>query len=299
MELSFYPPTAYLLAVKAASRRARWVHCKPSSREWPALFDGGQWNPSRPDLSNDDCFELVTSLIPQMGMERIQMGEFKFVAQGKAYDPTGHIPGNWVVSEKANFPREYSSFSFEEDYGLGSAQRQLTDETFHLLEGFGKKIPKSLDQLWIDKLFPISGGGLPPIKTATIKTRCSETEKTLQSYLMKSGKWEVNVEPDDTTSYRVQLKSHSDREFFYNDGYWWKADLIIEFWSSDGVICTRAEIYLYDSVVCGAPLSDDPDLSARKKCFQRIDSDSKAEVDLRDRVRLIIQKAYGASSDPP
>lgn len=310
IKLSFYPYYAYQRALEASKPSITWSRCKPVDYQWPALFDGSEgvrpfsssaelrkltWNSNRPNLSDQECFKTIASLITNVRAELIQKGTFSFIAKEGKRDDSGHIPGEWVAREIPQDSGGYSSFRLEQEYGIGrGAQSKLTGETAFRKIGFERPAPSSLRDLLLDKLFPISGGGLPPVKTEVFKTNCSSTDISLPSLLQAAGRWEVRVNPDGFANYLVELKSHSDHEFFYRDGYWWKAAALVRFSSSDGVTCSRAEIFLYDSLVCAAPIDKDPDQNQRSICFQRIlDADSKAEFDLRERLRLTIQRAYG------
>jgi hypothetical protein len=136
--------------------------------------------------------------------------------------------------------------------------------------------------------------GIPKANVALNTHFCSEFQERLEQSLSKAGQWRASVNSEGERSFRVMLKSHSSKEFFYRDGYWWKAFLEISFTQADGGgNCSGASIYLYDSVVCAAPIDKDPDANNRRECFFRIEPTSNAEFELQDRIRLVIQKMYG------
>jgi len=121
---------------------------------------------------------------------------------------------------------------------------------------------------------------------------CTEVERDLENILRNAGHWQVDVYPEEDGHFLVNIKGHSDTDFFYENGSWWKASLEIEFRKDkeDGK-CSVVKVYVYDTLTCEAPIRDDPDRTGRM-CFQRIRPDSKAEVDLRDRIGRVLQKAY-------
>jgi hypothetical protein len=215
--------------------------------------------------------------------------------------------GEWKAERHAK-DMIYSEFLFLSDFDLDSTDRRLRGLPTDKPESFkipgGKKMEGRVaikdEFLYATPINDIFRGeivekiaGLPSEQVSFSHKYCDKIESSLESVLKEAGKWSVEVTPERDQEVRVILKSHSDREFFDKDGYWWKAFIQIRFSkeAQGSKECTGASIQLYDSIVCTSPINDDPD-NGRSGCFHRIDYSSKAEFQLQDRLSLILRRAY-------
>jgi hypothetical protein len=237
---------------------------------------------SKCGLVDRACYlTIFRQLLTEIGIAPIQKSAFLFDAKS----------GKWVSRENPKLPGRYSDFILEHDYNSDSADAIFRNAP-------NAAIKRSISPTPVDKLFSRDiiryTAGLRPSRIAFKTQYCDAISEGLAELLKESGKWEVQVFSEYEKSFSVKLKSHSGREFFYRDGYWWKAFAEITFLEDDGDgKCSKVIIYLYDTIVCGGPIDDDPDKNGRSQCYQRIEGDSKAEVDLRDHLSQILQQSYG------
>ncbi|TAZ83316.1 hypothetical protein ELH72_08585 [Rhizobium ruizarguesonis] len=233
----------------------------------------------------DQCFARLEEAFRKVAGPTVRMREYIFQSDGSN-------GGAWTTKEEPS--NLYSSFAIYRDHDLDSLEAQLRPGTKKL-----GQTPEELGQTAVDNLF---GGlivreyaGLQSSQLKFTTQSCGHVAETLESTLQAAGKWEVTVEPEYEETFRVELKSHSDRELFYTSGVWWKAYFEVSFHYQDGNgTCSGATVYMYDSETCGAPLADDPDVLHRQ-CFQRIPVDSNAEYVLRDRLSQILAKKYSTT----
>lgn len=243
-------------------------------RTWQLFHERPDGEKKCTDSHSTPCYVAFFRRIEsEMGIKPIQKSVFVYDANSQT----------WTNRETPTIANRYSDFLLESNATAESIFRGKPNVEF----GRGGH-PSPLHGV----LFRLATtGGAASSRPIPL---CGQT-KDLEEHLRKSGNWEVEVRPLYLDSYSVQLKSHSDREFFYKDGYWWKAYAEISFAAKrEGGNCSDARIYVYDTVVCGGPRDVDPDKHGRRLCFQRIEQDSKAEIDLRDRLAQMLQKSYEA-----
>ncbi|WP_305711661.1 hypothetical protein [Bradyrhizobium sp.] len=263
IELSFYRVEDEERAKKIAREREDYDKC--------------------PSLVETSCdIEIVRKALTDLAIAPVQKFSYHFSAK----------TGSWVGVGGPATSAKYAEFKTEKDYYPGSVEALALNDRRH-----ANKAP--YDNLPVDDLFKRNIyhtiAGVPPNQDFTFKTQfCDKISEGLEKLLQESGKWEVNVSPEQHQTFLVKLKSHSGRDFFYKDGHWWKAYVQLYFEEESGGKCSRVRVYLFDTAVCGGPMTDDPDKSGRSQCFQRIEWDSKAEIDLRDHLAKILVKSYGA-----
>jgi hypothetical protein len=234
------------------------------------------------------CFKHFAETIRHLGTLVVASQRYVYVPNNTK-GSRNQNGGAWVADDATN----RFSFAFYRDHEIDSLEALLRSGAKKQGKG-----PEELAQTAVDDLFGASIvrriAGLPDHMIQFKEQFCDETKRSFESMLKSAGNWEVTVERERDMQFRVMLKAHSDREYFYRSGLWWKAFIEVSFEEDDKKgRCSRARVYLYDSAVCGAPLSDDPDLSHRE-CFERIPLDSRAELDLRDRLGRVLVREYGA-----
>jgi hypothetical protein len=262
IELSFFPAAARALATKTAQEKNSFGRC-------PSWVENGC------DLT------VILQTLSDMGVRPDQRTKY-------VYDAKREL---WIAVETTG-RSHYSNFKTEKDYEpRGVVAQVLQDPQINPRSPYELTAAGAL----FDRDIVHSIAGLPVGRDIAFKTRyCDQIGEGLNTLLTGAGHWDVDVSPETEKTFLVKLKSHSGREFFYKDGYWWKAFVEIQFTDDDGNgKCSHARVYLYDSAVCGGPPNDDPDKNGRTACYRRIEPDSKAEVDLRDHLTQILQKSYG------
>jgi hypothetical protein len=232
----------------------------------------------------------------------------------KMYDPY-YPKGVWkktgISDEYTNLMLEfYDIWDSPETY---SAEAILTSSKLEDEYGFGgcrigeicvmesNTLEKESLQRPIVRLFgiyiPTKIVGLPTQVIYTTQQYCREMRGKLLTSLKQAGNWDVAVDPEEYNSFRIQLKSHSDKEFYYKDKIWWKALLEIEFVGANEKpnSCSQIKCRLYDSVVCPGPINDDPEApgKGRSACFERIHYGSDAEYKLAERVSSSLRSTFG------
>jgi hypothetical protein len=276
IELSFYKMSVYDLTLKTLSGPTDKCAVSPQRSYFYC--------------STDDA----VSRIPAAGGVPVQSERFSYRQSDKRNGNTG---GVWVAIGRDVPPESYSEFAieqvateFDSAEGVLTGSEDVRPYTFDPLRStvFSDLFPT----IRVEEI-PTPGFGLPPLEPGLPAFICDRVGKSMEQTLSNAGKWDVAVDPDKSMSFHVVLKSHSDREFFYREGYWWKAFVEITFESAEADACSGVSIYLYDSVVCAAPANKDPEQNGRRECFQRIHPSSKAEVDLQQRLLLVLEKAYG------
>jgi hypothetical protein len=270
IELAFYPSST---ESKARREAFQAPICKTRPFEQPTA----------------QCYEHFADVIRHLSTPVVASQRYVYTAHdGK--QPQSWNDGAWVATDEGN---KYSSFTFYRDYDIDSLEEHLFSGATKQGRGAEKFSHNAVENLFGGRII-VQIAGLPETMFYFREQHCDKTEKLLEGVLKRAGKWQVSLEPERDKHFRVLLKSHSDREYFYRAGMWWKAFIEVSFvHNNDKGQCSRARVYLYDSAVCGGPLSDDPDLSHRE-CFERIPFDSRAELDLRDRLRQILVREYGS-----
>lgn len=270
IEISFFLPSAEEKIHRAIRERDRSSWC--------------------PGFVENSCYlKVYRQVLAEIGIKPFQKSAFR-------YD----VKNGWLI-EKTTAPVTYSNFTLEKNYDLGNVEAAALGHPTAPAKSIHPiyELPVQYVSLPVDDLFELDiaheSAGLPPQQVAFKTQYCDKISENLEGLLSKAGDWDVKIAPERDKSFDVRLKSHSSREFFYKDGYWWKAFVEIIFREDNGDgKCSQAAVYLYDSIVCGGPKEDDPDKSGRSQCFQRIAPDSKAEIDLREHLSQILQQSFGA-----
>lgn len=131
--------------------------------------------------------------------------------------------------------------------------------------------------------------GLPTDEVYVTPQYCANMVTLLQDGLKATNRWDVKLHQLPLWYLDLEIKSHSSRDYFYGDNYWWKAFFELEFsrYEEPDGICRGVKVRLVDSIVCPGPASDDPD-NGRKDCYQRTDYRSNAESSLGREISLLI-----------
>lgn len=270
MEILFFLPSAEETVRRTIREKKLFEQCK--------------------SLVEDSCYvALEREVLGKLGIDPFQKSIFRY----------HHELNDWRI-DGTNSPAEYSSFTLEKNYSLGNVEEAALGhptaprKRIHPVA----KLPVQYVHLPIDDLFQHDivhlYAGLPSQQVNFATQQCTQINERIEDVLSKAGSWDVKLSPEYEQTFQVRLKSHSSREFFYRDGYWWKVFLEIRFLKENGQgKCSQATVYLYDSVVCAGPINDDPDVSGRTQCFQRIEPESKAEIDLQSRLSHVLQLSFG------
>ena len=221
------------------------------------------------------------------------------VVASQTYLAGANRQNEWRAAQ-GNAANPYASFAFYKNHSISGLEERLRgggEEKRRVMAGRALSMATdfsltAVDELFGDRIVRLTGGVIGS-QIAFQQRSCDEAATNLEGVLKKSGKWDITVGPEKKNrSFRVVIKSHSDRQYFYLPGVWWKAFVEISFDEDVKGRCSRADIHLYNSAVCAAPVSDDPDRK-RRQCFQRILLDSRAEIDLSDELIGILVREYG------
>jgi hypothetical protein len=285
INLSVYPMEAFNKLLQNFREVGSKRNCKRSVFQW----------------SECDLVEMLET-IPSLGFLPHKQATYLYRKYtGRPIGDVYYWPtpvGEWQADQGKEDP--YSTFYFVDSYEIANIESLISSSTLPKSAYFETSFRRAaMEKLFGYKIVRFIAG-VPGASVAFRNEYCPEVAKTLPGVFARAGHWEVNVRPEDYRSFRILLKSHAAREFFYADGYWWKVFFEIRFSENNDVgMCSGAKVYLYDSVVCGAPPERDPDREDRSQCFQRIDFGSKAEYEMRDRIVSILQEAYGRRHQPP
>lgn len=236
IEISFYAHEALDLAMKRAE-----------ASRLPCL-----------DRSNAQCLmDTLRELIPEVGVPPLETEHFSF---GRRRDNSDtRLRNVWAAQNNHQSADDYLDFVYQGDfYSADSAEAMLIDHSIGAYHGANDTVPPGLFRIYggtpsLDSGFDAESKiGVAPADLKVHTRSCERDNVVLQRVLSQAAGWEAHVYSAGQMSFRVILKSHSDREFFYRDGFWWKAFLQISFYSDIEGECVGASIYLYDTVVCAA-----------------------------------------------